>query len=68
MQTRYDWRERGKTLMQKDIANPPIRSDITLVGDPQERLKTFGYLYYNGYLTGVAYKDAETFFGKEATI
>lgn len=66
--TTYDWRIRGKTLMQMDIPNPPIRGDITLVGDPQERLETFGYLYYNGYLVGIAYQDAETFFGKEAAI
>lgn len=68
MRTTYDWRERGKTLRQMDVSNPPIRSDITLVGDPRERMETFRYLYCNGYLGGTAYQDAETFFGKEAAI
>ncbi|MFY9462599.1 MAG: hypothetical protein WAP52_00225 [Candidatus Sungiibacteriota bacterium] len=68
MQTRYDWRERRKTLMQTDIPNPPLRGDIILAGDPQEQMKTFRYLYDNGYLTGTAYADAEAFFGKEAAI
>ena len=66
--TIYDWRVRGKSLMQMDTPNPPIRSDITLAGNPEERMETFRYLYYNGYLGGTAYGDAETFFGKEATI
>ncbi len=64
--TRYDWRERGKTLMQTDIPNPPLRGDIAFVGDHQERMKTFKHLYDNGYLGGTAYQDAEDFFGKEA--
>lgn len=63
--TTYDWRVRGKTLMQTDIANPPIRHDVTFVGGHQERMQTFEYMYHNGYLAGVALRDAKILFGKE---
>ena len=63
--TPYDWRERGKTLRQMDIPNPAIRSDITLVGGPEERKATFRYLYQNGYLISVALDDAKTLFEKD---
>lgn len=65
MQTTYDWRIRGRTLQQTDIPNPPIRSDVTLVGGPQERKATFRYLYRNGYLTCAALQDAKALFEKE---
>jgi len=63
--TRYDWRVRGRTLMQTDIPNPPIRNDITLVGDHHERMRTLEYMYRNRSLTGVALRDAKIFFGEE---
>lgn len=63
--TKYDWRMRGRTLMQTDIPNPPLRSDVTLVGDPQERTRTFEYMYRNGYLEGAALRDAQTLFTQE---
>lgn len=65
--TVYDWRVRGRTLMQMDILNPPVRQDVTLVGDHQERIATFKYLYRNGYLTGTALCDARAIFAQETT-
>lgn len=65
MQTKYDWRERWKILMQTDIAKPPLRHDVTLVGNANEQIATLEYMYRNGYLTGTALDDATTLFDKE---
>ncbi len=65
--THYDWLQRGKVLRQTDTPNPPIRSDVTLVGGPEERLATFRYLYQNGYLVGEALTDARILFGEGRT-
>lgn len=63
--TTYDWRIRWRVLMQTDIPRSPLRGDVTLVGDAEERIRTLRSLYDKGYLVGAAQEDAEMIFRKE---